>query len=221
MLDTSRSDPRCLSHTIAPAHLKVNALTELPPRTRLKLRFRNEALLHFQHGVQAVGFCFSPIRALHEADQEATQHTLLHFVQGCSHSALPALIILQQAEEHTIFSFKPKLLCVVGEIPTNPLRVYSKFTASFRLGRCTETCKALAKNTMTRQKTNVVLITCSPIQEVEALRTKPKQRMTQQDKHLPSTQEPGFFSALRLKGPVPSPSTPKRSAHEPSGKSLT
>lgn len=133
MLDTSRSDPRCLSHTIAPAHLKENTLTELPPRTRLKPRFRNEALLHFQHGVQAVGFCFSPIRALHEADQEATQHTLLHFVQGCSHSALPALIILQQAEEHTIFSFKPKLLCVVGEIPTNPLRVYSKFTASIEV----------------------------------------------------------------------------------------
>lgn len=46
----------------------------------------------------------------------------------------------------------------------------------------------VSSSTMTRQKTNVVLITCSLTREIGALRTKPKQPMTQQDKHLPPAQ---------------------------------
>lgn len=70
----------------------------------------------------------------------------------------------------------------------------------------------------------LLLMTSSLTREVEALRTKPKQPMTQQDKHLPPTQHTGAGFSVGpcvLNGHVPSPSTLKCSAHEPPGKSLT
>lgn len=134
-----------------------------------------------------------PAGCCHEAEQEAIQHTLLHVVQGCFHPSKPVLIILQQAEEHTIFSFKPRPLHMVGWKKLHPFQgLYFRFTASFKLGRCIETVQSswVSNSTITGQKTNLVLITCSLTREVEALRTKPKQPMTQQDKHLPPAQCP-------------------------------
>lgn len=134
-----------------------------------------------------------PAGCCHEAEQEHPTHPAA-LRAGLFAPSVPALIILQQAEEHTIFSFKHQLLYVVGgKHPTNPVTKYFRFTASFRSGRCTETVQSSwgSNSTITRQKTNVVLITRSLAREVEALRTKPKQPMTQQDKHLPPAQHTG------------------------------
>lgn len=78
---------------------------------------------------------------------------------------IQALVILQQAEECTVFSFKPQLLHMAGKKPSNPLTVYFRFSCpAFRLGRCAETVQSspVSNSTITRQKPSLALIIPSP-----------------------------------------------------------